>query len=397
MFNIIIKEIKELYSDKKIWIGILTVLIMIIIGTSYNSQNQEKPTLEQLRLGVINNDDSTYSDLLLNYFNSSETFSSLITVVMGEEAEVKEAFHLGELDIYLEIPKNFAYNLMKLKHTPINVTVNISDTTKAILFKNVLTSYAKYISAVEANAVGLYEIMKQDGMEKELVVETNQTVSIDLILTALGKEVFFDFQPVEQFPTTTILNYYISSVLVMALLYSGLYIGFQVLQEMKQGTFTRLRTTKTPLYQFLIAKTIIILLILCIAASVALSIMNGKLVSEREVLFCLSIIMFSLCEALFLSAVFGTTQRFVLAGNLLIFYFTVLGGGIIPIQFLPQDMLVLSKVTPNYYMIQGLLGIGQGQYDKVNQFAMGFLLLALFLFGSALFLYQKRSVIIDEV
>ncbi|MDF2944997.1 MAG: hypothetical protein K0S01_3855 [Herbinix sp.] len=397
MRNTIIKEIKELYADKRIWIGILTVLIIIIIGTSYNRKNFENIPTEQLKLGVINQDDSSYSDLLLSYFNSSGTFSSLITVIMGKSETIKEAFAKGELDIYLEIPKDFAENMMQLKHSPIIVTLNTADTTKAILFQNVLKSYEKYVAAVEANAVGLYEIMQQDGMDEKLIEATNRNISIDLIFTALGKEQFFSYQPVSKFPTTSIINYYVSSLLMMALLYSGLYVGYQILIEMKLGTFARLRTTKTPLYRFLTAKVLLIVILLTTASTIALAIISQKTFNSRVVIFCFALALFCVCLALMLCAIFKTTQRFILVGNLLIFYFIVLGGGIIPIQFLPQDMLLLSKMTPNYYMMKGILQISTGQGKAVNQISIGFILISLLLYGIAILLFETRSVIYDEV
>jgi ABC-2 type transport system permease protein len=397
MFNIICKEIKELFADKKIWIGILTVLIILIIGTSYNRQKPEKPVSDLLRLGVINKDISAYSDLLGDYFTGSKTFASLITVMVGEETEIKEAFHKGELDIYLEVPENFAENMIHLEHSPVKVTLNISDTTKAILLQNVLKSYEKYIAAVEANAVGLYEIMEQDGMDQELITDTNRTVSLDLIFTALGKEAFFTFKPVSQFPVTTLPVYYIGSILVMALLYSGLYAGFQLLREMKQGTFMRLRTTGTPLLLFLTAKMAIVIIFLTAALLGAVTILCQGPLSPGGILFCLAVTMFCVSMAVLLSALFPATQRFVLAGNLLIFYFTVLGGGIIPIQFLPQDLLLLSKATPYFYILKGILDINQGMYWKLGGVTAGFLLIAAAFLGASVFLLMKRRVIYDEV
>jgi ABC-2 type transport system permease protein len=239
--------------------------------------------------------------------------------------------------------------------------------------------------------------MQQQGMEQVLIDDTNKMVSIDLILTALGKEAFFSFRPMSQFPTTTIVTYYICSILVMAFLYAGLYIGFQVLTEMKQGTFARLQTTQTPLYRFLTAKVLLMVILLTISSAIAVVVLKGDAINGTVILFCLSLSMFCVCFAVFLSAFFRTTQRFILVGNLCIFYFIVLGGGIIPIQFLPQDMLALSKMTPNYYMMKGMIHLTTGQPYKVNQIIMGFILLSIFLFGIAVLLFMKRSVNYDEV
>lgn len=397
MLHTIVKELKELCSNKKIWIGILTVLIILIIGTSYHVQKKSQPVGELLKLGVINKDESTYSELLLSYFNSSETFTSFITVVTGEEEEIHKAFQRGELDIYLVIPEDFARNMMNLKHSPITVTINLSDTTKATLFQNILKSYEKYITSVEVNAVGLYELMQKEGFDTELISDTNRNVSIDLIFTALGKESFFQFKPLSQFPVTTLINYYTGSLLVMATLYFGLYIGYQLLRELKQGTLTRLRTTPTPLYQLLTAKIIVNTVLLTAAVLCALLLICRHTFTLELILFSMAIAMFTICFAIFLSTLFQTTQRFVLAGNLIIFYITVIGGGIIPIQFLPQSMLVLSKFTPYYHILKGIIYLNQGQYWRLDGTTAGFFIISLGCMLSAIILLYKRRVMYDEI
>jgi len=396
MLNTISKELKELVANKKIWIGIITVLIIIIIGTSYNKKNNEEITSKPLKLGVINNDDSSYSELLLSYFNSSETFSSLITVISGESEAMKDSFQNGELDIYLEIPENFAMNMIELKHSPIKVTFNIEDTTKAVLFRNVLKSYEKYIAAVEVNAVGLYEIMEADGMNSELISETNINISMDMIFTALGKEALFTFEPVEKFPVTTISDYYIISILAMTLLYAGLYVGFRILKEMKQGTFTRLRTTQLPMYQFLIAKMLLLIGVLTVVVAIAVNTIGDNKVTTDKILFSLSVSLFSVTAATFLCAFFHTTQRFILIGNLLVFYCTVVGGGIIPIQFLPENIVRLSKLTPYYYIIKGIIYLKQEQSILANKIMIGFIVVSAFLFGASIILFYRRSVTYEE-
>jgi len=387
-----IKDIKEIVTNKKILIGILTVLIIIIIGTYYNKKNDGDLVKTSLKLGVINLDDSSYSDLLLTYFNSSDTFSSLLTVITGESDEIITSFENGEIDIYLEIPKNFAQNMIVLEHTPIKVVINIEDTTKAILFQNLLKSYEKYIAAVELNAVGLYDMMTMDGMDGELINDCNEQISYDMIFTALGKEAFFSFEPVDTFPMTSVAEYYVICVLIMGLLYAGLYIGFQILREVMLGTFSRIKTTQLSLFRFLLARVLLMSVMMTLFSYGAMALLHINNLSVKKVFFCLSISLFCVTFALFLSSLFKTTQRYILVGNLLIFYFVVIGGGIIPIQFLPQDIVRLSKLTPSYYMIKGILLIKQVQHlVTLDRIITGFLIISIMMFLVAVFVFCRTG------
>lgn len=396
MSNTLIKELKELAANKKIWIVILTVLIIIIIGTSYGRKNTESMSSDILKLGIINNDKSSYSDLLLSYFNSSQTFSSFVTVMKGESEEIKDSFQKGELDIYLEIPEDFAKNMIQMEHSPINVTINIEDTTKALIFQNILKSYEKYIASVEVNAVGLYDVMEQDGMSQELIDKTNRTISLDLIFTALGKETFFDFKPVSKFPTTTVIQYYMIALLIMTMMYGGLFVGFGLLREIKLGTFNRIRTTQLQLYQFVFAKMLLITALFTVSGTFVINWIADKSITVEVILLGFAISLFCVTFAVFLSAFFNTTQRFILVGNLLIFYCIVIGGGIIPIRFLPQNIIRLSKMTPNYYMVKGIIHLKQGQLLEANHITLAFFFLSAFLFMAAVILFSRRSVTYEE-
>lgn len=397
MRNIINKEIKELLVDKKIWFGILTVLIIIIIGTYYNGENRVQNYPDRLKLGVINEDDSAYSDLLLSYFNNSETFSSLITVIDGESEAIKAAFQQGELDIYLEIPVDFAQNMINIKHTPIIVTMNIEDTTKALLFQNVLKSYEKYIAAVEINAVGLYEIMKLDGMDSTIISDSNKIISMDMIFTALGKEAFFSFQPIDIFPSTTIVEYYLMSIVIMVILYGGLYVGFCTLREVQLGTFSRVKTTRLPLTYVILAKVLIMTLFLSSALLASILMLSNAQINLRMILFCVTSALLSVSMATFLCSLFKLLQQFILVGNLLLFYFILIGGGIIPIRFLPEDIVRMSKFTPNYYMMKGMLLIKQSQrYAETDFIIAGFLLVAIIMLVLVFIIFNRRSVAVGE-
>ncbi len=397
MFHTIIKELKSL--DKKIWIGFLTVLIILIIGTSYhiknNVENEQKNYSELVKIGVINKDSSDYSKLLLSYFNGSETFTSFIKVITGKEEEIDQEFDNGKLDVVIEIPENFAQNLIHIKHSPIRVEINTMDITKAILLQNVLRSYERYISAVEVNAVGLYELMEVYEMDPQLISDTNTKLSIDLILTALGKEKFFSFRAIGAFPSTSLANYYIASIFIMLSLYFGLYAGYELRREMGQGTLVRLRTTRLSLYQYVLGKNIAMAILPAILLGVAITFLTGKLYLINFV-FSICIALFSVALAVLLCGVLKTTQSFTLTGNVLIFLLTLIGGGIIPIQFLPQDMLLLTKFTPYYYLMKGILNINHNHFFDSFLWAAGILLIAIFMSHMGIYFLKRRSVIQDE-
>lgn len=396
MLSTIIKEARELFSNKRIWIVLITVLIILIIGTYYNMRITPQQAEKPLKMGVVNNDSSTYSRVLLDYFKGSKVFSGMIEVTTGMEEVVRQLYEEGELDVYVEIPEGFSENMIHIEHIPIKVYISIEDTTKAIIFTNILQGYEKYIAAVEANAVGLYDIMTNDGMDNELVDKANTEISMNLILTALGKEAFFTFVSEESFPAVKITEYYLISILVMVIFFAGLYGGFKLLREIRQHTFIRLITTQMPLYRYLAAKTILYAAALSIFALSAASIINSKMPDLGIALICISSAVFSVTFSLFLSCLFTTEQRYILAGNLIMFIFSVMGGGIIPIMFLPRDILRVSKLTPFYYAIEGLVKAGRGYRGKAVSISLVLMLVSLISFVAMVLFYTHRRADYEE-
>jgi ABC-2 type transport system permease protein len=398
MINIFTKECRQLFLNKKIWICIGLVLIIIIISTSYNGKNYKNDKNSQsasdmLRFGVINHDRSIYSDMLLSYFESSKTFTGFITIVRGNDNYIKNAFKEGALDIYIVIPENFAQSMMVLDHKPIVVNISIHDTIKAIIMNNVLKSYEKYIAAVEANAVGLYDIMEKDGMEQDVIRSTNEKISIDMILTALGREAFFSLQPLTKFPATTVVQYYLNVILVMFWMYAGLYVGFQLIEEVRLGTFIRLKVANISAFQFLTAKTLLMTSVLAVLVMLTIQVQTGSSLNFKKCLFAVAVSAFCVNFAVLLAALFSTTQRYILVGNLLCFFCIVMGGGIIPIQFLPQDIIRISRLTPNYYIMKGLLLFRQGsETQPVIIIMAAFFAVSMIFFGMTGFFLNRRGV-----
>ena len=401
MFYLLRKDCKELFGSKKRIGVIIIVLIILLISTYYNITKQEvNKTTSLIQFGVVDNDSSVYSKLLLEYFKESESFSAFINIVKGKSEDIEKAFYKGELDIYLEIPENFAEDMIYFKHLPVKVMINSTDTTKAILLKNVLESYEKYISAVEVNCVALYDTMLLSGIDKDLIKDKNIEISYNLIFTALGKEKFFEFEETGDYPSTTILNYYIYALLSMVIVYSGLYVGFQIMKEKMQGTLRRLHTVGMPIAGILLEKIIFSTAVIFLPIYMIYLIpglFNGDTIDIKVGIVYLCTILFCVSFAILLSGVFYKIQNYMIVGNSLGFLFSIVGGGIIPITYLPTELIEIAKFTPNYWFIKVMLlvqrNMENGLYSKI---VLSFLLGSFLFYILSEIAYSREEGCLDE-
>ncbi|MDF2589999.1 MAG: hypothetical protein K0S41_3840 [Anaerocolumna sp.] len=364
MLYLLKKDFKELLVHKKRIVLSFIVLIILIIGTSYHVNKKDVTfSTAKIGFGVIDNDNSSYSKLLLDYFKKSESFSSYINIVQNDSKEIERLFQNGELDIYLEIPKDFAKNMIYMKHLPIKVNINSADTTKALLLKNVLESYEKYIRAVEVNCITLYDLMEQKNMDLDLIYEKNIEISYDLIFTALGKETFFSYNEENEFPSTSLQSYYTYGVIFFVLFYISFYIGFLNIKERKQGIMQRLLSTGLSVNSFLLEKIIFGVIVLSLVIgffSITFNFDHKVDVNLKMNMFYFISVLFCVSFSVFLSECFQDIQVYILSGNVIGFFFNILGGSIIPIMYLPKQIQTLSKFTPNYWFIKIMTSFKQG-------------------------------------
>lgn len=401
MLFLLKKDCKELFVSKK-RIGVFAiVLIILIISTYCNVVNKEvKSQNTFIQFGVVDQDGSAYSKLLLDYFSKSESFSSNINLIQGNRNEMEKSFHNGELDIYLEIPKDFAENMIYMEHMPVKVMVSTADTTKAILIRNIIESYEKYIRAVEINCVALYDTMSLAHMDRKLIEEKNVEISYDLIFTALGKEEFFQYKETGNFPSTTIVNYYLCAMISALILYCGLYVGFQLMKEKQQGTLRRLHTTGMPmtvvLFEKILFSTVLIFLVLFFVTIMPVLSNNSQDYVKMSI-FYVSSIFFCISFMVFLSGIFYKVQNYMIVCNFISFLFLILGGGLIPIMYLPTELVTLSKFTPLYWFIRILLMIQNGIDIKVFiLLILGLLTATVLFYLLSCFAYRSEKVRFED-
>ena len=349
------KDIKLILREPRF---VLLAIILTAAGIMAFLFGRGNSTSPRISLGVADNDASQYSRLLISYFEENTVFNSYIDIVEDNEDSLKKLFMDGKLDIYLVIPKDFAASLMRIDNVAMKAVINSSDTTKAVVYRNLLDSYSDYITAVEVNCQSLYDIMKEEGYPQEKVDSENTAVSLDLIFTALGKDNFFERRYIERFEGISLVNYYIYSLIMIIVLYIGAFSGLGALKERLSKASLRLRTighnrmvpgiSKAGAYTIICGGALVLLLLMLMTATeVKADIFSVIMVFLSVFICCIFFV--------FLSTAFKSTGSYIIASNMLILLLTVLGGGIIPIMYLPEILAGIARFTPNYWFIRMLL------------------------------------------
>lgn len=358
MWNLIKKDFREIFYNRKGLIVCSIVSIIFIVGTYCNTRQKAQETAPSIVIGVVDQDKSFYSKMLIQYFNENSSFQSYAALQTGELQEMQERFQTGELQAYLVLPENFAQNLMQMQNNPIQAKISTTDTTVALLLKNMLESYGKYISAVETNCAALYQAMQEDGMETDLLSAKNLQISKELIFMALGRGQFFRAEEGNRIHSVSLKDYYLQAILALSVLYLGLYGGFCYLKEKSTQTLERLRLSNISRLAYFGEKilfstgviSVLFFILWCIRGMA-----RGTCLSPYILLAYAAIIVCSVCLGLILAVFCKNTKSFLLTSNILYLCMAIVGGAIIPMMYLPNSFCALAKVTPVYWFIKMLL------------------------------------------
>lgn len=354
----IAKDLKLIFSDKKMIILLIALLGLSAIGIIFCVKETKGPAV---KFGIADEDQTEYTALINTYFDENPVFSSYFNVIRGTREELEESFEKGELDMYLVIPKDFTENLSDIINMPIEGRINSTDKTSAVLLTNLADSYSDYISSVEMNCQGLADIMRAEGYEYSDVHDMNVKISYELLFTALGKDSFFKRKTIERFEGISLINYYVYAGMILLILYAGLLAGLKTLKEklgkvgdrLVSAGIGRTRMIASNFMAFLIVYGFIMLI-----AVGLISLLGALNIPFRAILFIFGAIAVSCIIFMLIARLMNSVSGYMVLGNMLILFMTIAGGGIIPIMYLPEGVISVARFTPTYWFIKLILKAG---------------------------------------
>ena len=350
-----LKDLKLIFSDRKMLILLILLVVLSAAGIFFCVKETREP---EVMLGIADEDDTQYSRLLITYFDDNQDFSSYFKVIRGTKEELREKFENGELDMYMTIPKDFSENLSDIINVPIEAVINDSDTTRTILLTNIADAYSNYITAVEINCQALVDVMRKEGYSKDYVHEKNVEISLDLLLTALGKDSLYKREYIDRFEGISLINYYIYSGLILIILYAGLFAGLKSLKERLGQAGRRLVSAgvgKGKIFFSSFAAFMLVYGIIMMISIVLITVLGELTITPAAVLFILFAIAVSCILFMIISGFVRSVSVYMILGNMLILFTTIAGGGIIPIMYLPEGCIAVARFTPTYWFIKLIL------------------------------------------
>ncbi len=395
LFN---KNFKELIREKKrnVLLFVLPIAMFVFVFLFFTNSQVEKSFVKPISIGIIDNDKSLYSSALIEAYKGNESFTDFINISVGNN-ELKEAFEQGEYDALVEVPKDFADSLMRFEEDPVQVKIAYEDPMKAILFKNVMESYENFITSVQVGVEVLYDKMEELSMTNEEISLYNNEISYELVMTSVGRNRFFRYKGLVNIPSTTSVNYFFIAIIMMFLMYMSIFTAIDLLREREHMCFKRLKVARISIFRYLLSKLLsstVFIFIIVVVWFLMISITTNLTIHNNLgyiVLYIISCILFAVSFAMFISSLFKRDENVILVSNIYIFINAIIGGSIIPIHYMPDVLRKIAVITPNYWMIKGMLYLDSGYKPMYGIIIMSVFILMSILLTYISFLRYKNN------
>ncbi|MBZ9685478.1 ABC transporter permease [Clostridium estertheticum] len=395
--TLILKELMIIIRHKEWLLASLCLpfIVFFILSFSFKDMMKRESDIPPIKVAIVDKDNSIASKLLLDNFRNSKNFSDFINVEVCTSTGAMAKFNNNLLTGVIEIPKNFSGSLLAMENLPLEITLNSDEPLKSSILKNVMEGYSRIIGAVGIGVSSVQYYMDKYEEPQEHKAKVNDYLSRNLIFTALGRSRFFAYEPHNDIPSTTSVEYYIIAIAVLLLMYMGIALGNLLIKERNSMVIKRLLITPVTTFEIILSKWIAysiycsVLLMLFIAP---ISLLYNLDICHNLFVFIIISVGLIISFYIMLATFFNNEESYILMANIYVFISAIIGGSFIPLQLMPETIRNISKITPNYWIIKGeLYIINSYSLNDIKYIIGGMLLLTIFMLMTSMFMLKRGT------
>jgi len=367
---IIQKEFKQIFRNKAM-LPIIFVMPLIQLIILSNAATFE---IKNIKFAYVDNDRSSFSRELVEKFEASTYFNIITDFPSSKKAA--SAMLNGNVDVILEIPRNFERYFIKNKKSDLSVVIN----------------------AIDGAAAGVENVYIN-----QVVQQFNKNLQLKYSQADSTNKKSQNITTIPSFWYNQTLNYktfMVPGILVLLVTMITLFLsGMNVVREKEIGTLEQINVTPIKKHQFIIGKLFPFLILGLVLLTVGLIISkllfqipivgNIGLLYGYTILYILVILGFGL----FISNFTDTQQQAMFIAWFFMVIFILMSGLFTPIESMPKWAQTLTEFNPIKYFVQVMRMVmlkGAGLSDIYPQIIKTFVY-ALVMNGLAVYNYKKSS------
>lgn len=308
-------------------IFILPLLQLVILSNAATFE------IKNIKFSYIDYDKTSFSRSLIEKFDASTYFN--VVADFSSKKEANAAMAKGEVDVILEIPRDFERDLLNLKDTNLSVTIN----------------------AIDGAAAGVQSVYIN-----QIVQDFNKKAKISLLPPSDAINIPKDIVSIPSFWYNKTLNYktfMVPGILVLLVTMITLFLsGMNIVREKEIGTLEQMNVTPIKKSQFIIGKLfpfwIIGFVLLTIGLIIAKVIFNTPMLGSLWLIYFYTSIylLVILGMGLFISNFTDTQQQAMFIAWFFIVIFILMSGLFTPIESMPYWAQILTEFNPIKYFVE---------------------------------------------
>ncbi|MCL2252924.1 MAG: ABC transporter permease [Lachnospiraceae bacterium] len=312
---------------------IIAIILFNIIIFSDDKEQTDNSFVSKCRVGIWDQDKTEFSNEMIRYL--SERYS--IKILDGSEIQhelIKNKIDYAvilPMGLYESIRNNDSIEITSVSLTESSIYIFVDYDINSYLHQYVIasdltdtdTELQSFVKDINENAVKVNLIIPQDNQEERGI--------------SSAIKVFWGF-------------------IIFFMIYYNCYFGMKLYQDKRNGILTRITTTKYSYGKYVISLLlselgiyIIQLLVILVFMLLAVKSLNAGMVIDI-ILVLLGSGLTGFMLGTFMSSISKTKNMFLALLNILINVLAMLGGLYWSILYMPENMLVLSKLTPTYWL-----------------------------------------------
>ncbi len=208
MFNLLSAKLKQQFNIKSFFfLQIFIIVLVLLLVSVFTNYQEDFLATQQVKLGLINEDQHNFSRILIDSFNNNSDFTSLFDIKELSVEDAHKKFNEQKIDAYIVIPSGFTKSLLSYQNKDITIYTHVGFPTKSKLLKNIFAAYSDYVHASNTATLTLYNTMKEANLPADKIKTINNNFSFEIISTAMNRNKLFSHIPLSTLPATDILKY----------------------------------------------------------------------------------------------------------------------------------------------------------------------------------------------
>ena len=354
-------ELKNMLTDYKVLCTIFVGPMIFLLFVSYliSPFLIEDRHFEKIDLALVNLDDSTITEMIIQHFLNDEGVEKYVNVLQVNEQEAEQLIKNNQVASTVIIPERFSADLSVGINTPVTVIGNQKQPLQAAMIKMLMESGANMVTASQAGINTVYSYMQKIETSPEELNAIFQDSVIKFTLHSLGRNEIWIKQTSSPYGDLTMQQYYLVNMGILFVFFMSL-LGVKISTNESVRLEKRLLTFGLSSFHYLFVRFFSLSLFIAFpftAYFAAFSwVMRDSFAGNLSHIVIIGIFLILFFSTIFIviSTIFRNIGTVNLVSIIVIILIAVLGGTFIPLTFLPSYVGEFQFLSITYWLSQGL-------------------------------------------